>query len=104
MKILKSISLILGILSLTTLSTNSVFTSEHSAGDNEFSTGAWETPTPTPSPTASQSPMPEKVNVCHQTGSKTNPYNKISISINALDTHLAHGDIYPVPSEGCPGT
>ena len=33
-----------------------------------------------------------KVDVCHSTGSESNPYNVINISGNALDAHLNHGD------------
>jgi hypothetical protein len=45
---------------------------------------------------------PKKVTLCHATGSSTNPYVVITISSNALPAHQAHGDLYPVPSTGCP--
>jgi hypothetical protein len=42
------------------------------------------------------------VTICHRTGSATNPYVQITISRNALDAHLRHGD--PAPTGGpCPG-
>lgn len=97
MNILKSVVVILGLASLAALSTNSVFTSRATVANNQFSTGLWATPTPSPSPSGSG-----KVDICHQTGSETNPYVEISISINALPAHLDHGDIYPVPETGCP--
>ena len=34
----------------------------------------------------------EKVFVCHETNSKTNPTVMISVSENAVDEHLDHGD------------
>jgi hypothetical protein len=40
----------------------------------------------------------EKVTICHHTGSKKNPFVTITVSENALDAHLAHGDtIGPCP-------
>ena len=33
-----------------------------------------------------------KVTVCHKTGSKKHPFQTISISQNALNAHLKHGD------------
>lgn len=39
-----------------------------------------------------------KVTICHQTGSQKNPSVTITVSENALDAHLAHGDtIGPCP-------
>lgn len=35
-----------------------------------------------------------KVDVCHRTNSRRNPYRYISICIDSLDDHLAHGDTY----------
>ncbi len=50
-----------------------------------------------------------KVTICHNTSSATNPFNLITISINALDTHLNnHGDFFtksgvcPTDSVPCP--
>ncbi|MBI2546067.1 CHRD domain-containing protein [Candidatus Woesearchaeota archaeon] len=45
----------------------------------------------------------ELVEVCHATGSATNPFVEIEINNNSLAAHLGHGDIFPVPNEGCPG-
>jgi len=59
----------------------------------------------TPKPTRSPSPTGERlIGICHKTDSAKNTYTSISIDKNALDTHLAHGDIYPVPENGCPNT
>jgi hypothetical protein len=45
----------------------------------------------------------DKITICHATGSKKNPYNEITISINGLNGHNGHkGDIIPVPADGCP--
>jgi hypothetical protein len=47
----------------------------------------------------------DKITICHATGSKTNPYNEITISINGLSGHNKHeGDIIPAPESGCPVT
>ena len=46
-----------------------------------------------------------KVNICHITGSKNNPYNEITVSVNGLNGHVNHeGDIIPAPETGCPTT
>jgi hypothetical protein len=44
-----------------------------------------------------------KITICHATGSETNPYNEITISVNGLNGHDKHeGDIIPAPAGGCP--
>jgi hypothetical protein len=37
-------------------------------------------------------PYPEKVTICHRTGSKKKPFVTIRVSQNALKAHLKHGD------------
>jgi hypothetical protein len=44
----------------------------------------------------------DKITICHATGSASNPYVEITIDSNALPAHIKHGDIYPVPANGCP--
>jgi len=47
----------------------------------------------------------DKITICHATGSKTNPYNEITVSVNGLNGHDKHeGDIIPAPEGGCPTT
>ncbi len=44
-----------------------------------------------------------KITICHATGSETNPYNEITVSVNGLNGHGKHeGDIIPAPAGGCP--
>lgn len=44
-----------------------------------------------------------RVKLCHATGSATNPYTLIEISVNGLNGHNGHeGDIIPAPADGCP--
>ncbi len=44
-----------------------------------------------------------KITICHATSSETNPYNKITVSVNGLNGHDKHaGDIIPAPDSGCP--
>jgi hypothetical protein len=44
-----------------------------------------------------------KITICHATGSATNPYVLITISVNGLNGHDGHdGDIIPAPEGGCP--
>jgi hypothetical protein len=46
----------------------------------------------------------DKITICHATGSKTNPYVEITVSVNGLNGHGKHqGDIIPMPEGGCPG-
>jgi hypothetical protein len=43
-----------------------------------------------------------KITICHATGSMTNPYVVITISVNGLSGHGDHeGDIIPAPAAGC---
>ncbi|HYO50509.1 MAG TPA: S-layer homology domain-containing protein [Chloroflexia bacterium] len=53
--------------------------------------------------TATGTPSNNRVELCHRTGSRHNPYVRIEVSERALPAHLRHGDIYPVPASGCPG-
>ncbi|HEX4733333.1 MAG TPA: hypothetical protein VH247_02880 [Thermoleophilaceae bacterium] len=46
-----------------------------------------------------------KITICHATGSATNPYVEITISVNGLNGHGDHQDdrdIIPAPADGCP--
>ncbi len=48
----------------------------------------------------------QKVTLCHATGSATNPFVKITISVRAVAAHKRHQDgrdIIPAPAGGCPG-
>ena len=46
-----------------------------------------------------------EITICHATGSQTNPYNEITVSINGLNGHGNHpNDIIPAPASGCPTT
>lgn len=46
-----------------------------------------------------------KITICHATGSETNPYREIRVSVNGLNGHDRHeGDIVPAPETGCPTT
>lgn len=47
-------------------------------------------------------PEPQKVTICHQTSSSTNPYVKITVSENALKAHAKHGDVKPDKYGNCP--
>jgi len=43
-------------------------------------------------PSAAAGQYPEKVTICHRTGSQKNPAVTIRVSRNALRAHLRHGD------------
>ena len=43
-----------------------------------------------------------KVTICHRTGSTKNPFVIITVSCNALDAHLRHGDPDPTTMGGMP--
>ncbi|MDQ5825862.1 MAG: hypothetical protein M3441_16840, partial [Chloroflexota bacterium] len=66
------------------------------------------THTPEVTNTAEATSTPDggrKINICHATGSETNPYVLIEISENAIPAHQDHQegeDIIPAPAEGCP--
>jgi hypothetical protein len=54
---------------------------------------------------AASAPSSRKVTLCHATGSRTNPYVVITVSVNAT-TGNGHGrhddDLIPAPAGGCP--
>jgi hypothetical protein len=43
-------------------------------------------------PAAAAGQYPQKVTICHRTGSQKNPFVTIRVSRNALPAHLRHGD------------
>lgn len=109
MNILKSLAILIGVLSLATFSTHSFFTSQASVVGNEFSAGVWATPTPAPIPSISPTPLLtptpfQQIAICHATGAEKNPYVEITISEQGvLNGHLPHhDDIIPAPAGGCP--
>jgi hypothetical protein len=56
-------------------------------------------------PTSALAIQNGKVTLCHATGSQTNPYNEITVSVNGLNGHSNHpDDIIPAPSSSCPST
>ena len=45
----------------------------------------------------------DMITICHASGSETNPYVEITVSVNGLNGHDKHeGDIIPMPDGGCP--
>ena len=69
--------------------------------------GSTATPAPTvaPATTTNTYNTNDYVTICHRTSSSSNPYTKITISINGLSGHLDHGDdLIPAPqySNGTP--
>lgn len=65
-------------------------------------------PAPTPGNPGGTPQGPDgKITICHATGSETNPYVEITISVNGLNGHGGHhdgADIVPAPAGGCPET
>jgi hypothetical protein len=56
-------------------------------------------------PTSQMTINDGKITICHATGSETNPYNEITVSINGLNGHGTHkGDVFPSAEGGCPAT
>ena len=51
-----------------------------------------------------QANQTDKITLCHATGSTTNPYVEITVSVEgATNGHAKHsGDIIPAPADGCP--
>ena len=68
--------------------------------------GCPDTPvTPAPGMSTPGAAGGDKITICHATGSKKNPYNEITVSVNGLNGHGGHaGDIIPAPAGGCPGS
>jgi hypothetical protein len=59
--------------------------------------------TPTPDLTALATSQDKKITICHATGSDTNPFVLITVSLNGLNGHGDHtDDIIPAPAGGCP--
>lgn len=57
---------------------------------------------PSVTPEASAQDGQGQVTICHATGSATNPFVRITVSENALQAHLEHGDIVVEEGEECP--
>jgi hypothetical protein len=54
-------------------------------------------------PTSLVEIVDSNITICHATGSETNPYEEITVSVNGLNGHGMHeGDLIPMPAEGCP--
>ncbi|NTW43770.1 MAG: hypothetical protein HGB14_04895 [Anaerolineaceae bacterium] len=112
--------LILTMILLTSCNTNTPVTACHATGDLENpyeeisidSTNAKEHlghpndiyPVPVGGcPTNLVEVVDNNITICHSTGSETNPYNEITVSINGLNGHGSHvSDIIPAPAGGCP--
>jgi hypothetical protein len=61
--------------------------------------------TVTAEPGATRTPISEgngKVGICHRTGSDSNPYVHIVVSVNAVPAHRQHGDLIGVNASDCP--
>ena len=60
----------------------------------------------TASPLEAQKNQNDKITLCHATGSATNPYVEITVSVaGATHGHANHaGDIIPAPADGCPAS
>ena len=59
--------------------------------------------TPATSPSATTASPSGKVGICHSTGSATNPYVHITVSVDAAAAHVRHGDVLAATATGCPG-
>jgi len=54
-------------------------------------------------PTSPLEIIEDEITICHATGSETNPYDEITVSLNGLNGHVTHeDDIVPAPAGGCP--
>lgn len=53
-------------------------------------------------PTRSDPPRHTPVEVCHRHGDGS--YKLLIMDDSALEAHKRHGDLYPVPADGCPAT
>ena len=52
---------------------------------------------------ARSKPKPDKVTICHATGSEKNPYVELTVDAEGLNGHGDHeDDIIPAPPGGCP--
>lgn len=58
-----------------------------------------QNPPPTTGPPPNENEHPTLVTICHQTGSKKNPDVTITVASEAVDAHLALGDVLGA----CPG-